>query len=102
MSERYRAPIVCIVFSDDDETSKAKSRLDSSDSEDEAKKEKQRPNDDSEDDDDYAMDDVSGDEFIPTSIMSPEQPLKAGSRVLAKSVDGHFYHGAVGSIRGDK
>ena len=48
------------------------------------------------------MDDVSGDEFIPTSIMSPEQPLKAGARVLAKWVDGHFYPGAVGSIRGDK
>ncbi|CAF5037733.1 unnamed protein product, partial [Rotaria socialis] len=47
-------------------------------------------------------DDVSGDEFIPTTKTSTGQSLTKGSRIFAKWVDGHFYPGVIGNVSGEK
>jgi len=73
--------------SDDDEVSKTNPIEDSSS--------------DNDDDDDEPTDNVSGDEFIPTT-KSLGQSLTKGSRVFAEWLDGHFYAGIIGSISGEK
>lgn len=58
--------------------------------------------DNNEGEDEKPTDDVSGDEFIPTSTTSTGQPLKKSSRVYAKWTDGNFYPGIIGNIHGEK
>ena len=61
---------------------------------------KNKSDEDDDDDEDEPTDDISGEEFVPTNTSG--QPLKKGSRVYAKWLDGHFYPGIVGNINGEK